>query len=108
MVGLLGITVGAVAVVLFLVVFFVLLGRLNRKTGQSGVVRNSRLTCPKCGRSFDFEYVPFASVTALRLGNGRRYMACPICHQWSTFDLLNAPPASVGSAPAAPPTNGPG
>jgi hypothetical protein len=50
------------------------------------VVWKSRLTCPKCGQTFDFNYVPGASFTALRLGRSR-YMACPLCHRWSVFPL---------------------
>ena len=52
-----------------------------------GVVQRSRLACPKCGKVFDFEWVPLTSFTALRLGKGRRYMACPLCHRWSTFNI---------------------
>ncbi len=54
-----------------------------------------RLTCPKCGGSFDYEYVPGASLTAVRLG-GSRYMRCPLCHQWSVFRL------SAAEVPARP------
>ncbi len=51
-----------------------------------GLVWKSALKCPKCGKEFVFEYVPGASFTAFRLGRSR-YMACPICHRWSVFNL---------------------
>jgi hypothetical protein len=50
------------------------------------LVWKSRLLCPKCGKEFIYEYVPGASFTAFRLG-GSRYMACPLCHRWSIFNL---------------------
>jgi formate dehydrogenase maturation protein FdhE len=50
------------------------------------IVRRSRLVCPKCGGTFDYDWVPGASLTSFRL-MGKRYMACPLCHRWSTFDV---------------------
>ena len=47
----------------------------------------SLLTCPKCGKPFDYNWVPGASFSALRLGGGNRYLQCPNCHEWSTFDV---------------------
>ena len=52
----------------------------------------SRLTCPECGRTFDYSYVPGASFTAVRLGS-RRYFACPLCGKRSLFDLRSPVPA---------------
>jgi len=49
-----------------------------------------RLTCPKCGQTFDYEYVPGASLTALRFG-GSRYMRCPVCHRFAMFPIRHAP-----------------
>jgi len=46
----------------------------------------SHPTCPKCAGEFDFDYAPGVSFTSIRLA-GRRYMACPLCHRWSQFDL---------------------
>ena len=76
----------AVVLVIVLVLFYALTYRRNRSLGSPGIVSRSRLTCPKCHQTFDYDYVPGASVTALRLGKSR-YMSCPLCHQWSTFDL---------------------
>jgi hypothetical protein len=49
------------------------------------------LTCPKCGGEFDYEYVPGASFTALRLGSSR-YMRCPLCRHFSVFSMRGSPP----------------
>jgi DNA-directed RNA polymerase subunit RPC12/RpoP len=46
----------------------------------------SRLTCSKCGKQFDYNWLPGGSFTAVRLGK-ERYMRCPLCHEWSTFDI---------------------
>ncbi len=83
------IAVGAVLVVI--VVFYLITAGRNRRFGTHGVVQRSRLTCPKCHQSFDYEWVPGAALTAVRLGPSR-YMACPLCHKWSMFDILDSPP----------------
>lgn len=46
----------------------------------------AHLTCPKCRQEFDYDFIPGASVTAIRLA-GRHYMACPLCHRWSLFPV---------------------
>ena len=87
--NLLGWVAIAVSVIVILVIILVLAlqtRRLNRRRGGSGPVLRSRLTCPKCHQSFDYEWVVGAALTAVRLGS-RRYMACPLCHKWSTFDV---------------------
>jgi DNA-directed RNA polymerase subunit RPC12/RpoP len=56
----------------------------------------AHLKCARCGSPFDYEYVPGASFTGLRLA-GRRYMRCPACHQFTIFDLREGEPA--GTAP---------
>ncbi|MDG6906176.1 MAG: hypothetical protein JRN20_10375 [Nitrososphaerota archaeon] len=48
----------------------------------------SRLKCPKCGKEFDYDWLPGGSFTAVRLGT-KRYMSCPLCKKWSTFDILS-------------------
>ncbi len=62
----------------------------NRRRGISGLGRVARLTCPKCQRSFDYAFVPGASLTSLRLGRSR-YFACPLCGRWSVFPLTSRP-----------------
>ena len=79
----------AVVVVLLLATYYAWVYRRNRAMGSPGIVSRSRLTCPKCHETFDFDYLPGASLTAARLGRSR-YMACPLCHKWSTFDLSAA------------------
>ncbi|MGD0719013.1 MAG: hypothetical protein ABSA15_05510 [Thermoplasmata archaeon] len=44
------------------------------------------LTCPQCGDHFEYEYVAGASLSAVRMG-WKRYMKCPVCGKWGTFDL---------------------
>lgn len=95
--GWLGIAIAAI-VLLLLVVFYLFILRRNSARGSPGLVTRSRLTCPKCGKTFDYDYLPGASVTAVRLGTGR-YMACPVCHKWSTFELAST---QVPATPRAP------
>ena len=96
----LGIGLGVGIILVILVVLWIITRRLNRRTGNTGPVQHSRLTCPKCHQTFDYEWVTGAALTAVRLGS-KRYMACPLCHKWSTFDV-------VGSLmPASPPPPAP-
>lgn len=60
---------------------------------------SARLRCPLCQGEFDYDYVIGASFSAVRLG-AKRYMACPLCRRWATFDLGASPAA--GTAPPAP------
>ncbi|HTT72970.1 MAG TPA: hypothetical protein VMG99_02305 [Thermoplasmata archaeon] len=62
--------------------------RAKRRTGTASLVQRARLTCPKCGQTFDYDFVPGAAVTAIRLGSSR-YLRCPRCGKWSTFDLVH-------------------
>jgi hypothetical protein len=88
----------AVALILFLVLFYLWIYLRNRSLGSPGLVSRSRLTCPKCHRTFDFQFIPGASFTAIRLGTGR-YMSCPLCHRWSFFELYrNQVPAGSSTA----------
>ncbi|MEM0129768.1 MAG: hypothetical protein QXG65_06400 [Thermoplasmata archaeon] len=86
--GLLGVAVTVVVVVIVVLVIWGISSRLNRRTGNRGVAQLSRLTCPHCGKTFDYEWIPGASLTAVRLGSSR-YMACPLCHKWSTFNVVD-------------------
>ena len=81
----------ALLLILLVVAYYAWVLRRNRTEGRGRLVTRSRLTCPKCHQTFDYDYVPGASVTAIRLGSSR-YMACPICHKWSTFDLRERVP----------------
>jgi len=46
----------------------------------------SKVTCPKCKKSFDYEFMPGASLYSVRLGN-YRYMKCPKCKKWAMFNI---------------------
>ena len=96
----LGVAVIVVVVVLLLIPYLIS-SRRNRRTGASGFVQASRLTCPKCHQTFDYEWIPGSALTAVRLGTSR-YMRCPLCHQWSIFNIWKAPvpPASPPRPPA--------
>lgn len=76
----------AIVIIALLIFFYVRVFRRNRALGSPGIVSRARLVCPKCQLTFDYDFVPGAAVTAIRLGTSR-YMACPLCHRWSTFDL---------------------
>ena len=98
-----GITVG---VVLVLVVFYIQILRRGRRIGTRGIFQRSRLTCLKCGTTFDYDWFPGGSFTAVRLGKVR-YMSCPVCHRWSTFNIYDTmvartPPLSDVGAPTGP------
>ena len=65
------------------------------------LARTRRLLCPKCGGTFDYEFVPGVSFTAIRLGTSR-YMRCPICQKFSMFKMTGFDPAAVpGALPPA-------
>jgi hypothetical protein len=80
-----GLLVGG-AVVVLLVAFYVWVYLRNRAARSPGIVTRSRLTCPKCRRTFDYDYIPGASFSTVRLGTSR-YMRCPLCRRWSRFEL---------------------
>lgn len=90
----------AVVVLLLLVLFYYLQAKRNAGLGSPGIASRVRLTCPKCQRTFDFDYIPGASVTALRLGTGR-YMACPLCHKFSVFEFRGHQVARTEPPPTA-------
>lgn len=81
-----GIIVSLVAV--FIVSWFTYVYLRGRKLGTHGYVQRSHLRCPKCSREFDYDWVPGFSFSSVRLGKGR-YMACPLCQQWSYFDIYD-------------------
>ncbi|HTW39391.1 MAG TPA: hypothetical protein VMF04_00820 [Thermoplasmata archaeon] len=59
-----------------------------------------RLRCPKCGGTFDYEFVPGASFSAVRLGTSR-YLRCPLCQKFSVFSLAGPEPPASPSSPAS-------
>ncbi len=70
--------IGPVVLVVVVVLYVVALRTPHHYT--------SLLTCPKCNRTFDYEWVPLASFSAVRLGK-ERYLQCPLCHESSTFKI---------------------
>jgi DNA-directed RNA polymerase subunit RPC12/RpoP len=70
-----------IAVVVVAVIVYLIFPRVR------GLHYTSRLTCPKCGKQFDYEWVPGGSFSAVRLVN-KRHIRCPNCHAWSTFEIL--------------------
>ncbi len=58
----------------------------------------SKLTCPKCGKTFDYNWVPGGSFTAVRLGR-KRYLSCPHCHEWSIYDIKSTRTRKAQSPP---------
>ena len=58
----------------------------------------SMLTCSRCGQTFEYNWVPLASFSAFRLGTSR-YLQCPLCKEWSTFDIKTTRVVQEASAP---------
>lgn len=83
----------ATAVVLIIVVgvWWLARGRSRGVGGTAGVVRENTLVCPKCNKQFNYQFVPGASLSSLRLGNSR-YMKCPLCGRWSAIKIVAQPP----------------
>ena len=80
---------GPVIVVLAAVIYVAALRTRHHHT--------SRLSCPKCQHAFEYSWVPLASFSAVRLGTSR-YLQCPACHQWSTFDVWSTKTNQSGVA----------
>ena len=85
----------ALAIVLVLVIiigaWWLAKARSRPVTGTKGIVRENTLVCPKCRGQFNYQFVPGASFTSLRLGRSR-YMKCPLCGKWSVFKIVFNPP----------------
>ena len=64
-----------------------------------GLHYTSKLTCPKCGKEFDYEWVPGGSFSSVRLGT-KRYLRCPNCHEWSTFEILTTRAEKIDNNPS--------
>lgn len=46
----------------------------------------TKVTCPVCNKTYNYQFVPGASFTALRLGK-YRYMKCQNCGHYALFDI---------------------
>jgi DNA-directed RNA polymerase subunit RPC12/RpoP len=62
----------------FVVLFFVL--------PRWGPHYTSRLTCPNCRKTFNFHWIPGATIASL-IQRNYRTLKCPYCHRKSTFDV---------------------
>jgi hypothetical protein len=71
----------ALVVAIGFVVLFILLPRF-------GPHYTSRLTCPNCRKSFNFHWVPGATISSL-IYRGNRSLKCPYCHVKSNYDIMN-------------------
>jgi hypothetical protein len=64
----------------FVLLFFIL--------PRYGPHYTSRLTCPNCRKSFNFHWIPGATITSLFRRNYRD-LKCPYCHKKSTYDIAS-------------------
>jgi DNA-directed RNA polymerase subunit RPC12/RpoP len=62
----------------FVVLFFVL--------PRWGPHYTSRLTCPNCKKTFNFHWIPGATIASL-IQRNYRTLKCPYCHRKSVFDV---------------------
>jgi len=46
----------------------------------------SRLTCPKCHKSFNFHYIPGATLASI-IQRNYRTLKCPYCHTKAVYDI---------------------
>jgi C4-type Zn-finger protein len=67
------------AVAIGVVILFILLPRY-------GPHYTSRLTCPNCRKTFNFHWIPGATITSI-INRNYRTLKCPYCHRKSTFDI---------------------
>ena len=83
--------VAAVALIVIIVSgWWLAAGRSRAVGGTHGVVRENVLACPKCNRQFNYQFLPGASLTSLRLGRSR-FMKCPLCGRWSVIKIVGQP-----------------
>ena len=80
----------AVLLVLMVGVWWLARGRSRGVSGTAGVVRENTLVCPRCNGTFNYQFVPGASFTSLRLGTSR-FMKCPLCGKWSVIKIVSRP-----------------
>ncbi|MDR0372928.1 MAG: hypothetical protein LBI79_05155 [Nitrososphaerota archaeon] len=63
----------------------------------------SKLMCPSCHKSFNFHWIPGATIASL-IQRNYRVLKCPYCHKKSTFDVAATrvrtarPPKTRGNA----------
>jgi pyruvate-formate lyase-activating enzyme len=67
-------------VVIGFILFFILLPRY-------GPHYTSRLICPNCKKTFNFHWVPGATITSI-VYRGKRNLKCPYCHIKNNYDIM--------------------
>ncbi len=75
-----------VLVALIAIAIAIVFLRLRRTSPTGDYPFLSHLICPRCETNFDYYWVPFLSITAIRLLDSR-YFACPVCHRRSVFNV---------------------
>jgi hypothetical protein len=73
--------------IVFLIVVIVFLALLTLLP-RYGPHYISRLTCPNCKKSFNFHWIPGATITSM-IYRGRRNLKCPYCHVKSNYDIMS-------------------
>jgi hypothetical protein len=73
--------------IVFLIVVIVFLALLTLLP-RYGPHYTSRLTCPNCKKSFNFHWIPGATITSM-IYRGRRNLKCPYCHVKSNYDIMS-------------------
>ena len=81
-----GAIIGVIGPTILVTAIIIILLRYQKSGRSSGVVQLSHVQCPKCGREFDYEWIPMASFTAIRLFHSR-FFACPICGNFASFNV---------------------
>jgi DNA-directed RNA polymerase subunit RPC12/RpoP len=75
--------VSALAIIVaigFIVLFFVL--------PRWGPHYTSRLTCPNCKKTFNFHWIPGATISSI-LNRNYRKLKCPYCHIQSNYEIAS-------------------
>ncbi|MCW4028559.1 MAG: hypothetical protein NWE92_02785 [Candidatus Bathyarchaeota archaeon] len=62
----------------FIILFFVL--------PRWGPHYTSRLTCPNCKKTFNFHWIPGATITSIMNRNHRK-LKCPYCHIQNNYEI---------------------
>ncbi len=53
-----------------------------------GVGIKAKVRCPKCGKGFEYTFVPGSSFTSIRVAGRWRYMKCKKCGRYAMFDVM--------------------
>jgi hypothetical protein len=80
----------AAVLIIIVSVWWLARGQSRGVRGTAGVVRENTVVCPRCNMQFNYQFVPGASFTSLRLGKSR-YMRCPLCGKWSVIKIVGQP-----------------